>query len=282
MSIVPTLISAYKKHGFDIAAGLQPKRCGGSEEAQFTWLTRKGQSVTNGLGISMLEVFVLESLLGIIKPKSIFIIGNSFGWSTLALALMAPKARVVAIDSGLDHQTEQGIKLTQDIAKSLKLNVRVVKATSPQNVPAVVKKHLGGKVDFAFIDGLHTNAQIVLDAKALKPFLAKNASVLFHDVREFGLEPGLADIEKMLGKKAHVLEATTSGMALLPLAPHRELSAALAAYTPAETATNVVKRKAAWDKQMRRTRLPRTLWRSLCKRLGLPLPAKPNFHGAKL
>ncbi len=282
MSILPTLIAAYKKRGFDIAAGLQPKRTGKSEEAQFTWLTRNGKSVTNGLGISMLEVFVLESLMQHLAPKNVFIIGNSFGWSTLALALMAPKAKVVAIDNGLDHQTAEGIKLTEQLAKDLKLNVKVIKAASPTDVPAVVKKHLSGKIDFAFIDGLHTNAQIVLDAAAIQPFLTKSAAVLFHDVREFGLEAGLSRIEKAYGKPACILESTTSGLALLPLNPGAQLKQTLAAYMPSENAIKVIKAKAAWDKQMKRTRLFRTLARSLRKKLGLPLPAKPNFHTGSL
>lgn len=282
MSIVPTLVAAYKKEGFEIAAGLQPKRSGGSEEAQFTWLTRNGRSVTNGLGISLLEVFVLESLMGTLKPKSVFIIGNSFGWSTLALALMCPGAKVVAIDNGQDHQTLGGIALTQKIARALRLNVKVVRASSPQNVPAVVNKHLAGKIDFAFIDGLHTNAQIALDCAALQPFCSKNAALLLHDVREFGLEPGLREIEGLYRKKAFVLEATTSGFALLPLAPTPALRQTMAAYMPAEGALNVVVRKAAWDKQMKRTRLIRTLYRSLLKRLGKPLPPKPNFHQGRM
>ena len=82
MPVLPELIAAYEGRGFRVATGLNPTRFLGVTEVPYTWLIRDGESVTSGLGISMQELYFLESLCGLAKPKRIFIIGNSFGWSS--------------------------------------------------------------------------------------------------------------------------------------------------------------------------------------------------------
>jgi predicted O-methyltransferase YrrM len=284
MSLVPTLIAAYRARGFDIVTGLEPKRHGGLPQAPFTWLTRHGRSVTNGLGITLQETFIVADLAAAARPKTIFVIGNSFGWSTLALGLACPTAKVIAIDACLDVQTRQGLALTNQLARDLGLkHLAALEAMSPRDVARVVKKHLGGKVGFAFIDGLHTNAQVVLDAQALKPFMAPRGTLLFHDVLDFGLEPGLQKIAQAYKAPGHILTATPSGMGLIALDPAPAVKRALAAYAPPAHATAVLGAKAAWDHAQRRTRLARTLWRSILKRLpGFTLPPKPNFHTGEI
>ena len=96
------------------------------------------------------------------------VIGNALGWSTLALAALLPESRVVALDAGFDRNSLEGLALTNRIAAAAGWNARAVKGVSPGDVAGVVKAELGGPVDFAFIDGLHTNAQIVLDHAAVE------------------------------------------------------------------------------------------------------------------
>ena len=57
----------------------------------------------------------------------------------------------------------------------------------------MVAAHLdGGEVDFALIDGKHTNEQIVLDFDAVRAQASEDCVYLFHDVFEFSLQEGFA------------------------------------------------------------------------------------------
>ena len=283
MSILPQLYKAYEKHGLILLSGLNPARFSGLKQAAFTWLIRDGQSVTDGYGISLSEVQMLEAILPAHNPKTIFVLGNSFGFSTLAIALICPRAKVVAIDAGVDANTGKGVTLTADIAKTLGLkNVTSLLATSPQDVASVVKKHLGGKVDFAFIDGLHTNKQVVLDAMALQPFCQSESALLFHDVLEFGLQPALAEVAQAFHTHPHILHSTTSGLGLVCQKPSKAFLEALHPFCPSGLALGVPTAMAAWQKHQRKGKTIRRLGRSVKKKLGLKPAPKPTFHTGKL
>jgi hypothetical protein len=193
------------------------------------------------------------------------------------MGLLLPGSRIVAMDSGLDQNSVYGIELTNRIAAAAGLPARAVRGTSQQDVAAVTDRELGGPVDFAFIDGLHTNAQVVLDYEAVQQRAAADAVVLFHDVHAFNLHEGLARIERMAGRAARPLTCTPSGMALL-YDPRRNpaLDSAIAAFAPAEPVLAVVQREAAYEKRRRARRLVSRVKRRL-KRvrdlLGAPRPA---------
>jgi predicted O-methyltransferase YrrM len=108
-------------------------------------------------GIVLQELYFLECLAQVRQAESVFVIGNSFGWSTLALSLLHPGATVTAIDSGFDENSLEGMDLTNRIAVGLGTGATAIRATSPQDVRAVVFSNLGGAVDLAFIDGFHTH-----------------------------------------------------------------------------------------------------------------------------
>jgi predicted O-methyltransferase YrrM len=277
MPIAGKLVELYRAEGIDICTGLAPPRFGGLAEAAFTWFVRDGRSITNGLGIALQEIYLLEHLFAAFQPRRALVIGNSQGWSTLALALLLPQSRVVAIDSGFDENSLAGLDLTNRIAARAGLSVHAVKGVSPRDVAALVDGELGGTVDFAFVDGLHTCAQIVADYTAIAAKAAPDAVYLFHDVHQFDLYSGLAEIERMAHGRALTLAGTPSGVAILhDPARHPALAAGLAAFAPTPAAQAVVEH-AAWRRQHRRRLKYR---RSLRKRtntvLGLlgraPLP----------
>ena len=251
MPIIGTLTELYRAQGIEISTGLPPHRYDGYVGATFTWYFKDGKSLTNGLGIAMQEVYLLEHLLAAYRPKRALVIGNALGWSTLAIAALLGDGRVVALDAGTDENSLYGIDLTNRIAAAGKLPARAVKGVSPQDVASVVDRELGGPVDFAFIDGMHTSAQIALDYQAVRAKAAPGAVYLFHDVCEFGLEPGLAEIEKLSGLKARMLWATPSGMALLcDPARHPGLMDVAAAFAPPPRAIAAIA-QAAWNHRHR-------------------------------
>lgn len=94
----------------------------------------------------------------------------------------------------------------------------VMRATSPQDVPAAVER-LGGSISVAFIDGLHTVEQQALDFAAIQPFLAADHLVLFHDVLwtkqrpdpKYHLEIGFQKIAATYPSRSAILSRTTVG-----------------------------------------------------------------------
>ncbi|MDE2229167.1 MAG: class I SAM-dependent methyltransferase [Alphaproteobacteria bacterium] len=267
MPIIAQLVDLYRAEGIEISTGLPPHRFGGFGGAPFTWFLKDGKSLTNGLGIAMQEVYLLEHLFAAIQPRRALVIGNAFGWSTLAIAALLTGGRVVAIDSGADRNSLEGLDLTNRIATHGKLPAKAVRGVSPQDVASIVDAELGGPVDFAFIDGLHTSEQVVLDYKAVRAKAAPDAVYLFHDVQEYGLGPAIADVERLAGQMATMLWATQSGMAILfDAARHPELARAVAAFAPPESALKVV-RQAAWDHRHRHIARWRRSYRKRLNRL---------------
>ncbi|SDG65120.1 class I SAM-dependent methyltransferase [Roseospirillum parvum] len=260
MTLLPRLLAAYRARGYEIASGLNPAHWDGFDLAPFTWLVKDGQSVTNGLGIALGEVIFLEHLLAAWPARRILVIGNSFGWSALALGLAAPHgARLVALDAGLDPFSEEGLSLTEDMAHELGLHVRAVKGFSPQAVPALMAEHFPDGLDLVFVDGLHTVEQVEKDWRAVAPFLARPGAVLFHDVRNCGLEPGMAAVGAAAGQMPRLLEATASGMAILAHDLPPEAEAVLDAYSLSEGARAAVEAGLRWRRNRRWERLKRSI-----------------------
>jgi len=251
MPIIGELTEFYREEGIELCAGLAPNHADGLPWAPFTWFCRNGKSVTGNLGIAVQEIYFLEHVLAAYSPARALIIGNSMGWSTLALGLLMPRGKVVAMDMAPDPTMRDGLALTNRIAERHGLPVRAVQGTSPQDVAAVVDAELGGTVDFAFIDGLHTNEQVVRDYVAVRAKASPDAVFLFHDVALFGMHSGMAEIGKLAGRVPKLLLGTPSGMAILfDENAHPALARAVAAFAPPETAVKVV-RQAAWDRRHR-------------------------------
>lgn len=243
MGVFDALVEAYETEGIETASGLNPTLTQDYFGASFTWLVKDGKSVTDGLGISSVEIYFLECLARARPVHKIFVIGNAFGWSTLALALANDGAGVVAIDAGFDENTSQGIDVTNRMANRLGLNVQVVEAVSPQDVGSVVRERLG-HIDLAFIDGFHTPTQIVQDWQAVRPFLHDDSVVLFHDVIFCDLVSGYERIVEESGWTGSIMHATTTGMGLLARAYNPALNRLATAFGGHPGALEVVRAEA--------------------------------------
>lgn len=230
-SPVAKMIRLYEEEGYTIRTGLNPYHFSGDREAPFAILFHEEKVVSPCGGISLQEVYFFEQLFASWSPRTILIIGNGFGWSSLLLSLLNPQAQVVVLDAAVEldvpqHPYIDGIALTNKIAVKEKLNLRVVKGFSPQAVPSVVEKYLNGSVDFAFIDGLHTEAQQALDFEAIFPYAAPETVFIFHDVINWEMEAGfkrlLSDIPPPpinASSRTHwnavLLHRTPSGMGMI-------------------------------------------------------------------
>ena len=139
--------------------------------------------------MALQEVYFFETLFADFHPQRLLVIGNAFGWSTLLSALLNPNGKTLAIDAGVEGDyARAGIDLTNQIAAEEKLPARVELGTSPQDVEGLVKAHLGGGVDFAFIDGLHTNEQQEKDYDAVAACGHADTMYVFHDVIDWQVQ----------------------------------------------------------------------------------------------
>jgi predicted O-methyltransferase YrrM len=264
MPIIARLAALYERRGIRIATGLNPSHFGDFPQAPFTWFFKDGESLTNGLGIALQEIYFLECLFARFRPKSVFVIGNSLGWSTLALALANPDARVLAIDAGLDRHAQAGIGFTNRIAEEEGLPISVVAGVSPGDVAQILRDQAMPPIDFAFIDGNHTVEQVVLDFGAVSKAAAPGCVYLFHDVENFALTPGVERIAAESGMSWRLLLGTTSGMAIVYDDRSPLVLDDIAPFAVSAEAVSAV-RDAAWGHRHRHL----ARWRkSLRKRLG--------------
>ena len=217
MGVFTDLIELYEDDGFTVQSGLNADHFPGNHTADiaFTYFFKDGEQSCEGGGIALTEIAFLETLAQSYHPENIFVIGNAFGWSTLALALANPKAHTVAIDLCPRPGEWEGIEVTNRLAARHNLDVTAIKARSPEQVSEVARGNFQGPVDFLFIDGWHNNEQIVLDFKACQEIAAPDAVYLFHDVVNFMMWDGFVAIAKDNPHlNAQILFRTPSGMGI--------------------------------------------------------------------
>jgi predicted O-methyltransferase YrrM len=231
------LVELYGRYGFTIRSSISPfllakLSLNSAEDGTFTYAFREGMNIGNlGGGINMSEVALIEDIGQVLAPKRIFAIGCSFGWSTLALAMAMPKAKIVAIDIGMGNGKE-GLALTNQIAGENGFDVTGVLGASPDDLAATVVAHFDAPIEMVFIDADHTNEAQSKDYFAIRPHCTRDAVFLFHDVMVCQMLPSFKEIAAATPThKARVLTRTASGIGILaPKDSHAELHRVLDAY----------------------------------------------------
>jgi predicted O-methyltransferase YrrM len=144
-----------------------------------------------------------------IEPRRILVIGNSYGLSTVFLALANPKALVVA----MDKFRTTGLQFTEMLCEGL--NVNAIQASTPDQLHRVVSEYLHGGVDLVLVDAVHENEVQTAEFRILAPLLSESAAVVFHDVLSCDLLPSLRELkEEFPDYTFSVLPKTTSGLAV--------------------------------------------------------------------
>lgn len=222
-NILVNLLEVYAEEGYQVRVGLNPWR-ESNRDASFAALYHSNNSnqelqiLSTGGGISIDEIYFFENLLREFNPKKVFSVGIASGWSTIAFGLICPNAKLYGIDNLSEgYQAEVGLELTHKIARKLNFNLITSIGSSPNDIPSFMES-IEGHIDFAFIDGLHTNEQIFLDFEAILPYLADTAIVAFHDVLNWNILEGWEQV-KQLGLEHsfqnEILHRTASGIGIL-------------------------------------------------------------------
>jgi predicted O-methyltransferase YrrM len=224
----------YRRAGYDLRINLNPGFFSGWEYALFCILYVNGKPLsTGGGGISLSELNFFESLRSARSFSSIFVIGNSGGWSTLAFSLLWPEARVVAIDCGMlekpnklfelfDYDRHRGgfhqnfgIDLTNTLAREHHLDAEVVLGTSPQDLSRVIGERCKTPPQMVFIDGGHSNAQLIQDFAGLRNLVEPDCLVICHDVVNWHMEKGFRHCCETSHREGRILWRTSSGMGVI-------------------------------------------------------------------
>jgi Methyltransferase domain len=235
MTILPALLKAYEDEGFIVSTGLNANHFFDCSAGQLTWLIDSEQGIVfSSAGIAFDEVMCLEHVVQSMsrRPRSVLVIGNMFGWSAIALAMICKGAKLVAIDNLEAPGAAEGCALTHRIAERLGLDVTVVKATSPGDVGHVHAAHFDAPVDLVFIDGLHTDDQIVSDFLACQAVAGPETIFFFHDVVAFLMQRGFNNVAAQHTGDARLLSRTSTGMGVaFPTAIGPETRALIDAYS---------------------------------------------------
>jgi predicted O-methyltransferase YrrM len=212
--ILDRLTRLYRRRGHEVVTGISP-HFSKLPLTEFAYVISDELTSMSTIGISPAELYFLEHLFQSYRPSSIFVVGNGFGWSSFALSLLNPDARVVALEAGLEAFSERWIGRCNAMAEEERLPLRVEKGVSPRDVAAVVAAHFSAPIDFVFIDGEHTNEQVRLDFEAVWPHASERSVFLFHDVLYWNLLEGMNRVVKGSGLDVHLLWRTSTGMVLL-------------------------------------------------------------------
>ncbi len=232
------LIQLYEKNGYEVQSSLSPVHFPGFNLADipFSYIYKNGEKMCRGGGLAISELMFVDGVTSIIKPNNIFVIGNSFGWTTLALGLMSPTSRVIGIDMCPRPEEAHGIEVTNELGRQIQSRTRAVKAKSPDDVPEVVANYFEGGLDLVLIDGGHTSEQQTADFAVCKKLANDNCVYIFHDVINFGM---VDSFTKITTQNDHLVSSllfrTPSGMAIsYPKTYLEKLSGIVNAFTESD------------------------------------------------
>jgi hypothetical protein len=214
MQIMARLVDIYRRNNYEIVTGLSPRHAN-NWLSDYTFLFQGTSSCTHHLEIAPQEIGFMECALETVEAWNILVIGNSFGWSTFALALSCPGARVVAMDCADEAFTLEWIDRTNSIVETESLSVRAVKGRSPGDIDSVIDAEFDGKLDLVFFDGDHSNDAVANDFYTVRPHANPQCLYVFHDVLGFDLLEGVKRLMNSSGLWGRLVYGSPSGMMVL-------------------------------------------------------------------
>lgn len=194
--------------GSEVVGGFSP-HVAPLSHCEGNFIARDDIVLSSSGSIADSEMAIVHGICEIENPLRILVIGNSYGLSTLFLALSNPDAKVVAIDK---FRTE-GLDFTKELCQGL--NVSAIQASTPDDLQAVIELELGGQVDLVFVDAVHENEVQTREFEILEPLLSDQGVVLFHDVLGCNLLDSISDLTRRYPDFFFsVLSKSLSGLAI--------------------------------------------------------------------
>jgi predicted O-methyltransferase YrrM len=166
------VVEAYRHFGYQVLLG--------NPDCLSTRLVREGRSLGISYAITLTDILLFQWIAASAPWRKALVIGNAFGFSTFVIAALCPECFVDVIDAEVEGcENGLGSELTRKIAEIFFPRVQLTKGFSPQDIPKACRFD---QYDFIFIDGMHTNDQLIKDFGAVRSKRSDNSVVYCHDV----------------------------------------------------------------------------------------------------
>jgi len=233
--MLPTVVRAYEAEGYRVRLGSPRVLTSGVYpigDARHKYDDGHAQLDPCDMGFTIRDLFAFQLIGDELQPRTCFVVGNAFGMSVNCIGAALAPVGIDAIDGeGLGEQSRIGADLTRRVAERLGVDLRLTRGFSPRDLDQAMRFD---SYDLVFIDGEHTNEQIVADFEGVAPRLSDRSAVYFHDIGVCRMDQGWARIcrsARTMGFAAHDLTFTDTGSGLL-LRGAPNLSAMLEACCP--------------------------------------------------
>jgi len=180
--MLPEVVDAYYEEGYRLRMG--------SPRLPVSGVQRVGEEVyipdgpddppLTDWGFSLRDLYLFELIGRELGPSRLLVIGNAFGVSVNTLGAALRPVTIDAIDAETGgHASREGARLTRRVADRLGLDLRLTAGWSPRDLDAACRFERYG---LCFVDGLHTNEQMLADFEGVRGRLEDRCAVVFHDV----------------------------------------------------------------------------------------------------
>lgn len=202
------VIEAYKACGYEIVLG--------NPDCLLTRLSRNGRPIDSSAAISLSDLLLFQWIAAMAPWERALVIGNSFGFSSFLLADLCAACSVDAIDAEVEgNENQLGSEITRHIARDYYPGVQLTIGFSPRDLEKACRFR---EYEFIFIDGLHTNKQLIADFEGIRDLRSENSVVYCHDVGMARMQSGWQYIKSQLLKEndeAFDLHFTSSGSTMV-------------------------------------------------------------------
>ena len=202
------VFEAYRNLGYEVLLG--------NPDCLLTQLSKDGKPIKVSAAISLSDILVFQWIAQFNPWRHALVIGNAFGFSTFVIAALSPGCSVDAIDAEVEgSENGLGSLLTREIANLHFPGVQLTKGFSPRDLD---KACHSDTYDFIFIDGGHTNDQLIADFKGIIDRRSQPSVVYCHDVGMAKMHEGWTKIKAQLlrnGDKPFDLHFTSFGSTLV-------------------------------------------------------------------
>lgn len=184
------VVEAYRHFGYQVLLS--------NPDCLPTRLAMEGRPLQISYAISLTDILVFQWVAGCAPWQRALVIGNAFGFSTFVIAALCPGCLVDVIDAEVEGcENGLGSEMTRKIAGRFFPGVQLTKGFSPQDLPKACRFD---QYDFIFIDGMHTNDQLIKDFEGIRTKRSDNSVVYCHDVGMARMTSAWSHI------KAHLLD----------------------------------------------------------------------------
>ena len=202
------VLEAYRNLGYEVLLG--------NPDCLLTQLSKDGKPIKVSAAISLSDILVFQWITQFNPWRHALVIGNAFGFSAFVIAALSPGCSVDAIDAEVEgSENGLGSLITREIAHLYFPEVQLTKGFSPQDLDKACRSDA---YDFIFIDGEHTNDQLVADFKGIIDRRSQPSVVYCHDVGMAKMQEGWLEIKAQLlsnGDRPFDLHFTSFGSTLV-------------------------------------------------------------------